>query len=138
MNQERVVRAVVTVTAGYVVMLALWIAFLVKKSPSGTIPYQLAGLVALFGASLGLAMMWASRPTRDERRLERHGLEGWAVIDEIRELGTSTELDLSITVPGTGSYRGSVVRPGSPGRWHRGETVSIKVDPEDRQKIQWM
>ncbi|WP_188546549.1 hypothetical protein [Rhodococcoides trifolii] len=138
MNHDRVIRAVVTVTVGYVVLLAIWIAFLVKKSPSGTIPYQLAGLVALFGASLGLAMMWASRPSRDERRLERDGLEGWAVIDEIRERGASTELDLSITVPGTGSYRGSVVRPGSSGQWHRGDTVSIKVDPEDRQRIQWL
>jgi hypothetical protein len=138
MNHERTIRAVLTVTVGYVVLLAVWILFLVRKSPSGTIPYQLAGLVALFGASLGLAMMWASRPTRDERRLERDGIEGWAVIDDVREVGESTELDLSITVPGAESYRGLVVQPGPSERWHRGDTVSVRVDPNDRQKIQWI
>ncbi|MBM7417146.1 MULTISPECIES: hypothetical protein [Nocardiaceae] len=134
MDHERVGRAVAVVTAIYVVVLAVWALVLLPKAPDGTVPYQIAALVAGFGAALGLAMMAAGRPTADERRMRDHGLEGWAVVDEVREIGTGAEVDLTITVPGSGSYPGTVRREGSV-RYEVGATVPVVVDPDDRTRI---
>ncbi|MBY6681991.1 hypothetical protein HQ312_13095 [Rhodococcus sp. BP-316] len=134
MDHERVGRAVAVVTAIYVVVLAVWALVLLPKAPDGTVPYQIAALVAGFGAALGLAMMAAGRPTADERRMRDHGLEGWTVVDEVREVGAETEVDLTITVPGTGSYPGTVRRTGSV-RYEVGATVPVVVDPDDRTRI---
>ena len=136
-NHDRVTRAVVTVTAVYVVLLAIWIVVLFPRTPRGTLPYQLFGLVALFGAALGLSMMWAARPSPDDRRLQRDGIEGWAVIDDVREVGDAVELDLSITVPGVDSYSGRVIKQTSEGPWQVGDTVTIRVDPLNKDRVWW-
>ncbi len=81
MNHQRVARAVVAVTGGYVLVLALWLTYFVDGSPEGTIGFQVMFLVCVYGSALGLAMIVAGRPSRSDRRLERHGLEGgWATI----------------------------------------------------------
>ena len=74
MNNARIVRSVVFVTIGYALVLAIWIGWLMDRTPPGTLPYQLAALVAGFGAALGLAMMIAGRPTREQKELIEHGV----------------------------------------------------------------
>ncbi|WP_305092678.1 hypothetical protein [Prescottella sp. R16] len=144
MNHPRIVRTVCVVTVGYVIVLAVWLGWLVEHTPEGTIPYQIGGLLAAYGSALGLGMMWAGRPTRAERRLERHGLEGWAEITRAQQIRSTvdravvTELDLDLTVPGSESYRGRVryeVYPEDRDRFVVGETVPIRVDPHDRDRI---
>ena len=141
MDHDRVRRAVATVTVVYLLVLAVWVLVLLPRSPDGTLPYQIAGLVAGFGAALGLAMMVAGRPTAEERRLREHGLEGWAVIDGVRSVGTEsdpvTELDVVITVPGSDTYPGTVRRHDRAAAFEVGATVPVKVDPDDRTRI-WM
>lgn len=144
MNHPRIVRTVCFVTVGYVVVLAIWLGWLVGHTPPGTVPYQVMGLLAAFGVALGVGMMLADRPTRSDRRLERHGLEGWARIEEATPLehtvdnGELTQLDLRLTVPGSSSYSGRVVyevrREDAP-KFVAGETVSVRVDPRNRDRI---
>ncbi len=102
------------------------------------------GLVAAFGSALGFGMMAAERPSRADRQLERHGLEGWARIEHVTPLrrtpdnGELTELDLRLTVPGSESYAGRVVyevRRENATRFLPGETITILVDPKDRDHI---
>lgn len=144
MNHPRIVRTVCFVTVGYVLVLAIWLGWLVEHTPTGTVPYQIGGLLAAYGSALGLAMMWADRPTRAERRLAKHGLEGWAKIRHAQRIrgtvdnGELTELDLDLTVPGSGSYTGRVlyeVLPENRARFVVGETIPIRVDPTDRDRI---
>jgi hypothetical protein len=89
-------------------------------------------------------MMAAERPSRADRLLERHGLEGWARIEHATPLsrtpdnGELTELDLRLTVPGSESYAGRVVyevRRENATRFVPGETITILVDPKDRDHI---
>ncbi|WP_137723991.1 hypothetical protein [Prescottella subtropica] len=147
MNHPRIVRTVCVITVSYVIVLAIWLGRLVEHTPEGTIPYQIGGLLAAYGSALGLGMMWAGSPTRSDRRLARHGLEGWATItraQQIRRTGNSiadavvTELDLDLTVPGSDPYRGRVryeVFPEDRDRFVVGGIVPIRVDPRDRDRI---
>ncbi|MFE3291883.1 hypothetical protein [Rhodococcus sp. NPDC059234] len=144
MFHERIVRTVLAVTAGYVVVLALWLGWLVQHTPPETVPYQIVGLLAAFGSALGLGMIWADRPTHADRKLGRHGLEGWATIESARRLaetvdhGQITALRLRLTVPGSATYTGQVlyeIPEGQGDRFAPGSTVSIRVDPKDRDRI---
>lgn len=144
MNHQRIVAAVCFITAGYVLVLALWLGWLIHHTPPGTVPYQVIGVLAGYGSALGIGMMLAARPSRSDRTLERHGLEGWARIEHARPLGHTvdngelTELDLSLTVPGSASYSGRViyeVQREDIARFVVGETVSVRVDPRNRDRI---
>lgn len=144
MNHHRIVRNVSFITAGYLVVLAVWLGWLIEHTPEATIPYQVMGLLAAFGSALGFGMMAAQRPSRADRALARHGLEGWARIEHVTPLqragdnGELAELDLSLTVPGSGSYSGRVIyevrREDAP-RFVPGETITVLVDPKDRDRI---
>lgn len=144
MSHERILRTVLGVSAGYVVLVALWAGWLVQHTPPGTLQFQIAGLIGLFGSLIGIGMLLASRPTRAERRLRRHGLEGWARIEDAHPLSRTdhhtelTELDLRLTVPGSESYSGRVVfdiAPVDKPRLAVGETVTVRVDPTNRDRI---
>lgn len=144
MNHQRVARAVVVVTGAYVLVLALWLTYFVGGSPEGTIGFQVMFLVCVYGSALGLAMIVVGRPSRSDRRLERHGLEGWATIRSATPIahtvdnGEITELDLDLTVPGSESYRGRVVYEVSPEfarAFEPGRVVTIRVDPKNRDRI---
>lgn len=141
MDHTRMSKAVAAVTVIYLVVLVAWAIAIRPKAPDGTLPYQIAVLVFGFGAALGLAMMIAARPDATQRRLRDHGLEGWAVIGAVHEVGTPdrpvTEIDVVITVPGSDSYPGTVRRNESASSFEVGSTVSVTVDPEDRMRI-WM
>ncbi|OZE27548.1 hypothetical protein CH262_06035 [Rhodococcus sp. 05-2255-1e] len=139
MNDSRIVRAVVAVAIGYSIVLAVWIGWLVDKTPPDTLPYQLAALVAGFGAALGLAMMIAGRPTREQKELIEHGVEGWATVDAIRRIDDDTaELDLEFTVPGSSSYFGKIVY-GIPradtAHFEPGTVIAVRVDPAHRERV---
>lgn len=144
MDHERVFGALIGVVAGYLVALALWLGWLAPKAPPGTMPYQVLIVVGLFGSAAGIAMMIASMPTRADRRLRKHGLEGWARIDGVHPLARTdhasllTELDVELTVPGSASYHGRIVvdvMPVDEPLMTVGQTLSIRVDPEDRDRI---
>ncbi|QBJ95934.1 hypothetical protein ERC79_08080 [Rhodococcus sp. ABRD24] len=144
MNHPRIVRTVCVISVGYVAVLAFWLGWLVEHTPPGTVPYQIGGLLAAYGSALGLGMMWADRPTRAERRLAKRGIEGWAKIEHTHRIGRTvdngelTELDLALTVPGSESYTGRIVYevfPGDAPRFAPGETISIRVDPHNRDRI---
>ncbi|MGV8873883.1 MAG: hypothetical protein ACOH2Q_15230 [Rhodococcus sp. (in: high G+C Gram-positive bacteria)] len=139
MNNTRIVRAVFIVTVVYAIILAVWIGWLNPRTPPGTLPYQLAALVAGFGAALGLAMMIAGRPTREQKELIEHGVEGWATVDAIRRIDDDTaELDLEFTVPGSGSYFGKIVYdiPNSDtSRFEPGTVIAVRVDPAHRERV---
>lgn len=144
MNHPRIVRTVCFVTVSYLIVLAIWQGWLIEHTPVGTIPYQIGGLLAAYGSALGLGMMWADRPTRSARKLAKHGIEGWAKIRRTQRVrrtvdnGELTELDLDLTVPGSESYKGRVlyeVLPENRSRFVVGETISIRVDPRNRDRI---
>ncbi|GAB2637170.1 hypothetical protein ABI214_18135 [Prescottella soli] len=144
MNHPRIVRTVCFITVSYVIVLAIWLGWLIEHTPEGTIPYQVGGLLAAYGSALGLGMMWADRPTHAERKLAKHGIEGWARIRRTQRIrrtvdnGELTELDLDLTVPGSESYKGRVlyeVLPENRSRFVAGETISIRVDPRNRDRI---
>ncbi|PTR31005.1 hypothetical protein C8K36_10131 [Rhodococcus sp. OK519] len=144
MNHPRIVRTVCFITVSYLIVLSIWLGWLIEHTPEGTIPYQIGGLLAAYGSALGLGMMWADRPTRSERKLARHGIEGWAKIRHAQPLrrtvdnGLVTELDLALTVPGSESYTGTVVYEVARENRERfvpGETISIRVDPSNRDRI---
>ncbi|RVW01709.1 hypothetical protein [Rhodococcus spongiicola] len=144
MNHPRIVRTVCFITVSYLIVLATWLGWLVEHTPEATIPYQIGGLLAAYGSALGLGMMWADRPSRAERKLAKHGIEGWAKIRHAQRIrrtvdnGVLTELDLDLTVPGSESYTGRVlyeVSPENRSRFEVGETISILVDPDDRDRI---
>ncbi|MET8654821.1 DUF3592 domain-containing protein [Nocardia aurea] len=144
MDHARVLRTVLGVTAGYLILLGLWLGWLVQRTPPGTVPYQIVALVGLFGSCVGLGMLLAARPSKADRRLLHHGLEGWATIERVHPLRRTdhhselTELDLELVVPGSETYRGSVVfdvMPGDRAKLAVGETISIRVDPSNRDRI---
>lgn len=139
MNHSRIFRAVLWVSAGYAIVLAIWLGWLVEKSPPGTLPYQIVGLVAGFGAALGLAMMIAGRSTGEHRRLMNTGIEGWATVEASRALeDRRTELDLEFTVPGVETYYGKIVYDipvAEESRFRPGSILSVIVDPTDRDRI---
>ncbi|MEU7766816.1 DUF3592 domain-containing protein [Nocardia sp. NPDC049190] len=144
MDHARILRTVLGVTAGYLVLLALWLGWVVDRTPPGTAPYQVVALVGLFGSCIGIGMILAGRPSKADRRLCRHGLEGWATVEGVHPLQRTdhhselTELDLALTVPGSESYRGTVifdVTPADTARLAVGETISIRVDPANRDRI---
>ncbi|MFQ6328333.1 hypothetical protein ACLMAL_19610 [Nocardia sp. CWNU-33] len=144
MDHARIFRTVLGVTAGYLILLGLWLGWLLPHTPPGTEPYQIIALVGLFGSCVGIGMMLAVRPSRADRRLWRHGLEGWATIEGAHALRPTdhhtelTEFDLELTVPGSESYRGTIVfdvTPADKPRLTVGETISIRVDPQNRDRI---
>lgn len=139
MNHSKIANAVIVVTIGYGVILTVWIGWLVERTPPGTLPYQLTALVAGFGAALGLAMMIAGRPTREQKQLMRNGVEGWAIVDAIRRIDSDTaELDLEFTVPGSGSYFGKVVYAvptSDTERFEPGTVIGVRVDPDHRERV---
>ncbi|WP_410871227.1 hypothetical protein [Nocardia sp. A7] len=144
MDHGRVLQALVGVVAGYLIALAVWLAWLAPHAEPGTKPYQVMIMVGLFGASCGIAMAWASMPTRADRRLRKHGLEGWARIDGVHQLSRTDhsseliEFDVELTVPGAESYHGTIVvdvMPVHKPKMVVGETVPIRVDPQDRDRI---
>ncbi|MFD3509260.1 hypothetical protein [Nocardia sp. NPDC058666] len=144
MDHARVMRALAWVVAGYLIALAVWLGWLAPHAPPGTVPYQVMIMVGLFGTACGGAVTWASMPTRADRRLRRHGLEGWARIEGVHPLGRTdhaselTELDVELTVPGADTYSGTIVvdvMPVDKARMVVGQTVPIRVDPQDRDRI---
>lgn len=139
MNHEKTLRAVAVVTVGYLIVLAVWAGWLRAKTPPGTLPYQLAGLVAGFGAALGLALMIANRRTAEQRRLSRDGVEGWATVEATRPIDdTSTELHMLFTIPGSESFAGRIVYaipPAETSRFEAGAVVPIMVDPSDHHRV---
>ncbi|MFI9506824.1 hypothetical protein [Nocardia sp. NPDC052566] len=144
MDHARILRTVLGVTAGYLVILGLWLGWLVQHTPPGTLPYQIVALVGLFGSGVGIGMLLAVRPSRADRRLWRRGIEGWATIEAAHPIertdhhSTLTEFDLELTIPGSATYHGSIVfdvMPVDESRLAVGETVSIRVDPQNRDRI---
>ncbi|WP_327110702.1 hypothetical protein OHB12_23330 [Nocardia sp. NBC_01730] len=144
MDHGRILRTVLGVTAVYLVLLAFWLGWVVHRTPPGTVPYQIVALVGMFGSCVGIGMMLAARPSKEDRQLWRHGLEGWATVERVHPLELTdhhtelTELDLELTVPGSESYRGTVVfdvAPADKPRLVVGETISIRVDPVNRDRI---
>ncbi|GAB2647946.1 DUF3592 domain-containing protein [Nocardia goodfellowii] len=144
MDHGRVLRVVLGVTAGYLILLGLWLGWLIHRAPPGTVPYQIVAMVGLFGSCLGLGMLLATRPSRADRELWRHGLEGWATVKSRRTLERTdhhselTRLELELTVPGTETYTGSItfdLMPADSPKLAVGETVSIRVDPANRDRI---
>ncbi|MFF0544754.1 hypothetical protein ACFYTF_18150 [Nocardia thailandica] len=144
MNHARILRTMLGVTAVYLVALALWLSWLAPHAPPGTLPYQVVIMVGLFGTCAGVGMLLSDLPSRADRRLRKHGLEGWAVIERVHPLARTdhhselTELDLSLTVPGTESYRGTIVfdvMPVDRPRLEVGRVLSVRVDPADRDRI---
>ncbi|MGF0244750.1 hypothetical protein [Rhodococcus erythropolis] len=143
MNHRRVVHTVCFIAVGYLIALAVWLGWLVEHTPPGTLPYQIGGLLAAFGSVLGFGMAWANRPTRAERKLEKHGLEGWARIDKVTPLrrtvdGELAKLALRLTVPGSDSYSGRIeyeIRPEFKDKITPGSTVTVMVDPKNRDRI---
>ncbi|MFC4123634.1 hypothetical protein [Nocardia rhizosphaerae] len=144
MEHTRVLQAMACVVALYLVALAVWLGWLAPHTPPGTMPYQVFIMVGLFGSATGIALAIASMPSRADRRLRRHGLEGWARIEGVRPLSRTdhaselTELDVELTVPGSASYHGRIVvdvmpvdKPGMV----IGRTLPIRVDPDDRDRI---
>jgi hypothetical protein len=144
MDHARILRTVLGVTAGYLMVLGLWLGWVIRHTPPGTGLYQVVALVGAFGSCVGLAMVLAQRPSRADRRLLRRGLEGWATIAAVHPLERTdhhtelTELDLELTVPGSETYRGTIIFEVAPidrPRITVGETISIRVDPADRDRI---
>ncbi|BDT89688.1 DUF3592 domain-containing protein [Nocardia cyriacigeorgica] len=144
MDHVRVLRVVLGVTAGYLILLALWLGWVVQHTPDGTVPFQIIALVGIFGSCIGIGLMWVERPSKADRRLARHGIEGWARVEHVRPLAWTdhhselTELDLEFTVPGAESYRGTVVydvTPADKERLEVGEVISIRVDPDNRDRV---
>ncbi|RJO76740.1 hypothetical protein D5S18_10805 [Nocardia panacis] len=144
MDHSRILRTVLAVSAGYLIILACWLGWLVRYTPPDTVPYQIFALVGLFGSALGLGMLLAARPSKADRKLWRDGLEGWATIEGAHPIErtdhhtTLTEFDLELTVPGSESYRGTIVfdvTPADSSRLTVGGTISIRVDPENRDRI---
>ncbi|MDJ0393334.1 hypothetical protein QMK17_08310 [Rhodococcus sp. G-MC3] len=139
MNHQKTLRAVVVVTGGYVIVLAVWAGWLRPHSPPGTLPYQLVALIAGFASALGLAMMVANRSTAAQRRLSRNGVEGWATIEFARQIDeASTELHLRFTIPGSESFAGRIVYsipPNEVSRFETGNIVPIMVDPSDHHRV---
>ncbi|KAA0018972.1 hypothetical protein [Antrihabitans cavernicola] len=144
MNHPRIFRAVLGVCAGYAIIFAIWAGWLVQHTPPGTLQYQIAGLLGLLGFGLGVAMMLANRPTKADRRLLTHGLEGWARIEDAHPVQQTdhhselTELQLQLTVPGSESYSGRIVFDVTPidrDRLAVGAVVPVRVDPHDRGRI---
>ncbi|NNH75490.1 hypothetical protein HLB23_37545 [Nocardia uniformis] len=144
MNHARVFRTVLGITVAYSVVLVIWLGWLSHRTPPGTLPMQVFMLVGLFGSFLGIGLLLAQRPPRSDRHLLRHGLEGWATIEGVHPLLPTdhctelTELDLELVVPGSEPYHGSIVFDVQP--VHRpkievGETFSIRVDPDNRDRI---
>ncbi|MBF6175472.1 hypothetical protein [Nocardia blacklockiae] len=144
MDHARMLRTVLGVTAGYLVVLGVWLGWVVHHTPPGTVPFQIVALVGVFGSGIGLGMLFAQQPSRADRRLLRHGLEGWAVIEGVHPVRRTdhhtelTELNLELNVPGSETYRGTVlydVAPIDEPRIRVGGTIPIRVDPADRDHI---
>ncbi|MBF6241717.1 hypothetical protein [Nocardia otitidiscaviarum] len=144
MNHARMRHTILGVVALYLLTLIIWLGWVVHLTPPGTAPMQICMLVGLFGSFLGVGMLLAQRPSRADRRLRRHGLEGWATIEGVHPLRRTdhhtelTELDLELVVPGSPTYHGSIVydvQPVDQPKLAVGETVSIRVDPADRDRI---
>ncbi|MET9212396.1 MULTISPECIES: hypothetical protein [unclassified Nocardia] len=144
MEHTRIVQALTCVVAMYLVALAVWLGWLAPHTPPGTMPYQVLIMVGLFGSCAGIAMAIASMPTRADRKLRRHGLEGWARIDGMRPLARTdhsselTEFDVELTVPGSATYHGKIVvdvMPVDKSRMTIGQTIPIRVDPLNRNRI---
>lgn len=139
MNQQRIVRAVVAVTVVYIVVLAVWTVWIRADTPPGTLPYQLAALVAGFGCALGLAMMIANRGTAEQRRLAERGVEGWAVVEDAHRIDDkTTELHLLFTIPGAESFAGRIIHaipPAESTRFATGSVVPVLVDPDDHRRV---
>ncbi|MFI6871370.1 hypothetical protein [Nocardia sp. NPDC050406] len=144
MDHARIFRTVLGVTVVYMLTLVLWLGWFVHLAPPGTVPMQLCMLVGMYGSLLGIGMLLAQRPRRCDRRLLRHGLEGWANIEGVHPLMPTdhhtelAELDLELVVPGSETYHGSIVldvQPVDRPKIEVGETVSIRVDPKNRDRI---
>lgn len=144
MDHARMFRTVLGVTAVYLITLCAWLAWLLPLTPAGTVPVQMTMLVGLYGSFLGLGMLLAQRPTRSDRKLRRHGLEGWANIEAVHPLQRTdhcteiTELDLELVVPGSETYYGRIVfdvEPVARPKIAVGRTLSIRVDPRNRDRI---
>ncbi|MEU5843718.1 hypothetical protein [Rhodococcus sp. NPDC047139] len=140
---RRIASTIAFVTVGYIVVLALWLNYFLPISEPGTEGFQVVFLVCLYGTVLGLSLALAGRRSKTLRRIERDGYEGWATIRAATPLdrtstGQLTRLDLELTVPGSESYRGTVVYEVDRRDLHRyapGEVVSVWVDPLDRDRI---
>ena len=144
MDHKRALRGVIAATVVFFVALAVWVTFLAPSSSPDTRPFEIAILVSGYGGLLGITLLWAQRGSSADRRLYKHGYEGWAVITSVREVGGPdvagelAELELRLTVPGSAPYAGRLVRQLDP--YERtvlvpGATVPIRVDPKNRDHI---
>ncbi|MBB3039625.1 hypothetical protein [Hoyosella altamirensis] len=145
MNHTRITHTVLSITAVYVVILVVWITHIAPRSPEETVGWQMGGLIAAYAVALGAGMAWAQRPTRRDRRIMHEGLEGWATVAGVRAVetkhhfGTSpTALTLDITIPGMEPYSGTLVTDIAEGEeklYAPGETIPVRVDPSNRDRI---
>lgn len=144
MDHKRARRGVLAVTALFFLALPIWLTFLAPNAPPGALPYEIVILVFGYGFLLGLVLLWAQRAPRADRKLYKHGYEGWATITAVRRLegpdviGEVAELELQLTVPGSESYSGTLVRPLDPYEktiMVPGAIVPIRVDPQNRDHI---
>ncbi|WP_282778286.1 MULTISPECIES: hypothetical protein [unclassified Nocardia] len=144
MNHARMLHTILGVVALYLLTLVIWLGWIARLAPPGTAPMQIFMLVGLFGSFLGVGMLLAQRPSRADRRLRRRGYEGWATIEGVHPLRRTNhhtelaELDLELVVPGSPPYHGTIVydvQPVDQPKLAVGETISIRVDPEDRDRI---
>ncbi|MBL1072906.1 hypothetical protein JK358_00690 [Nocardia sp. 2] len=144
MNHARTAHTVLGVIIAYVIALCLWVLLIVPHTPPGTIPLQLIVLVGLFGSFMGIGLMLGQGPTLSDRRLLRYGREGWANIEAVHPLHRTdhctelTEIDLELVVPGSETFHGSIrfeVEPMQRQKFAVGQTLSIRVDPHNRDRI---
>ncbi|MDN5749951.1 MAG: hypothetical protein L0H64_15785 [Pseudonocardia sp.] len=143
-DHGRALRATLVVTALFCAALIVWMTILHPRAPEGALAFEIAILVFGYAFLLGLGLMWAQRGSRGDRRLRRHGYEGWATITTVRPLqkpqitGELTEIELRLVVPGATPYAGRLVRmldPYERNIFVPGATLPIRVDPRDRDHI---
>lgn len=143
-NHLRIQHVVLGITAVYVLLLALWVAWIAPNTPPDTVPYQITFLFGLFGSSLGIAFLLLNREPRTDRRLRKNGIEGWAHIDALRVVKRTSrftdivELDVSLTVPGLQTRTGRItyeVTPADRDLVAVGRTVPARVDPRNPRLV---
>ena len=144
MDHRRAFLGTIAVTVVFLAALTTWLVFFAPLAPDGNPQYEIVILVFGYVFLLGLALLWSQRGSRADRRLYKHGHEGWATITSVRmvagssAVGELAEMELQLTVPGAEPYIGRMVRPLDPYEkivLVEGATVPVRVDPKDRDRI---
>lgn len=143
-DNSRAVRAGLTATALFAAAIIVWATIVHQHLPEGTLVYELVVLVGSYGMILALGLRWAWRGCRADRRLQRHGYEGWATVTSVRALhtpqdtGEIAEIEMRFVVPGGAPYAGRLVRMLEPHErriFTPGATLPIRVDPRNRDHV---